>query len=289
MTETRSLHKKLAQVMYEAERIPKNGTAPAAMGGFKFVQVGDAADYIRKALAEKGISMLPSQVELLGQNEHETAKGGTMTTAELRITWTLTDGDSGETAVIQSYGVGADTGDKYSGKATTNAMKYALLAGFLLSTGDDPELSDTSDRRPVGVSANGVETEELLGIESREGTVRVGGATGYKLEEHQTPNGPAFGFSLETARGNLPQVLIEGDLAAAIIIAEKGDPANLKGHWCRVKGRLFSVRQPGRSGYFRMRVTEFETREYKVPDADAPSLPLGLVEEDEAELDAALP
>jgi hypothetical protein len=50
MAETRSLHRKLAQVMYEAERIPKRGKAPAAMGGFEFVQVGDAADFIRKAL-----------------------------------------------------------------------------------------------------------------------------------------------------------------------------------------------------------------------------------------------
>lgn len=147
MTATMKLHAKLAEVMAEAERIPKNGTAPAAMGGFKFVQVGDAADFIRKALGARKVSMLPSAVEIVGEAEHATSKGGTMTTVALRTTWTLTDGETGETAVIQSYGVGADTGDKYSGKAQTNAMKYALLMGFQLSTGDDVEMSDTSDRR----------------------------------------------------------------------------------------------------------------------------------------------
>lgn len=143
----KGLHAKLAEVMAEASRIPKNGTAPAAMGGFKFVQVGDAADYIRKALGERGVSMLPTTLEIVGESEHATKSGGAMTTVALRITWTLTDGETGESTTFQSYGVGADTGDKYSGKATTTAMKYALLSGFQLSTGDDVELADTSDRR----------------------------------------------------------------------------------------------------------------------------------------------
>ena len=106
-TETLSLHRKLAQVMYEAERIPKNGTAPAVMGGDRVGQGGDAADFIRRALAEKVISMVPSAVEVLDKTEHETKSGGSMTTVDLRVTWTLTDGESGETASIVSSGAGA--------------------------------------------------------------------------------------------------------------------------------------------------------------------------------------
>jgi hypothetical protein len=147
--ETRSLHRKLAQIMYEAERIPKNGIAPREMGGFGFVQVGDAADYVRKALGEKVISMLPTKVTILGQTEHATKSGGSVTVVDLITEWTLTDGESGESITIESFGAGADSGDKYSGKAQTNAMKYALLMGFLLSTGDDPELGDGAERRTV--------------------------------------------------------------------------------------------------------------------------------------------
>ena len=135
----RSLHRKLAQIMWEAERIPKNGIAPAVMGGYRFVQVGDAADYIRKALAEKVITMMPTAVRVINQTDRPTAKGGIMTTVDLVVDWTLTDGESGESIVIQSFGAGADGGDKYSGKASTSAMKYALLSGFLLSTGEDTE------------------------------------------------------------------------------------------------------------------------------------------------------
>jgi ERF superfamily len=142
--EARSLHRKLAQIMYEADRIPKNGHAPQAMGGFAFVQVGDAADYIRKALGEHVITMMPTAVRVINQADRPTKAGGSMTTVDLVTDWTLTDGESGESIVIQSFGAGADAGDKYSGKAQTNAMKYALLMGFLLSTGDDPEMADAS-------------------------------------------------------------------------------------------------------------------------------------------------
>src|SRR4051812_8252256 len=115
-TKPKGLHRKLAEVMAEVERIPKNGKAPQAMGGFPFVQVGDAADAIRKALGSRSVSMLPTQVEIVGESEHATRGGGTMTTQSVRTTWTLTDGETGESAVIQSLGTGADTGDKFSPK-----------------------------------------------------------------------------------------------------------------------------------------------------------------------------
>ena len=148
----RSLHRKLATIMYEAERIPKNGIAPQIMGGYRFVQVGDAADYIRKALAEKVITMMPTAVRVINQTDRPTAKGGIMTTVDLVVDWTLTDGESGESIVIQSFGAGADGGDKYSGKASTSAMKYALLSGFLLSTGEDTE-GDAPEARQAAPAA----------------------------------------------------------------------------------------------------------------------------------------
>jgi hypothetical protein len=144
---------KLAEVMAEVDRIPKNGTAPREMGGFKFVQVGDAADAIRKGLGARGVSMLPTRIEPWGEKEHETKSGGVMTTLTIKTIWTLTDGETGESAIIESLGTGADRGDKFAPKAQTNAMKYALLMGFLMSTGDDPEMQDSSDRQRGPVQA----------------------------------------------------------------------------------------------------------------------------------------
>lgn len=269
----KGLHAKLAEVMAEAERIPKNGKAPAAMGGFGFVQVGDAADFIRKALASRGISMLPTSVEILGQNEHTTKSGGTMTTVELRTTWTLTDGETGQSAVIQSYGAGADSGDKFSGKAQTNAMKYALLMGFLLSTGDDPELADSSDRRKRSQSDRPVDPsgEELrsLGVITRAGAIGKGDGRHSRLEARQTPDGMHVGWRLELGDGKaIPQVYADGTLGHALLFAYGNDPERLFGEPVTVTGELFEVHQEGRRMYHRLHVAEIETPVVRIPPRD---------------------
>jgi hypothetical protein len=141
----RKLAAKIADIMVQAERIPKRGHAPQAMGNYPFVQVGDAADFIRRALGRRNISMVPSHIERVSMTDRPTKSQGISITVDLIVTWTLTDGETGETATIMSYGAGADGGDKFSGKAMTSAMKYAFLSGFLLSTGDDTEGSPTPD------------------------------------------------------------------------------------------------------------------------------------------------
>lgn len=214
MSEARSLHRKLAQIMYEAERIPKNGIAPVVMGGYRFVQVGDAADHIRKALAEQVLTMLPTSVRIVGQVDRPTKAGGMMTTVDLVTTWTITDGESGESITVESFGAGADGGDKYSGKASTSAMKYALLTTFLLSTGEDSELGGPE----AGPKAQD-KAPEAEPIHSPDGgligTVAIGSAWLEDLEVRQTPEGPVLGFRLKNGRGH-QKVQARGPIANAI-------------------------------------------------------------------------
>lgn len=222
-TKAKGLHAKLAEVMAEAGRIPKNGSykQPGEYGHFKFVQVGDAADSIRTALGTRGVSMLPSAVEVVGETEHATKSGGTMTTVTIRTTWTLVDGESGETATIQSIGTGADAGDKASPKAQTNAMKYALLMGFLLSTGDDPETSDSSDRRPrqsSGSASGAPEAPEPSVRESEGGLIGVaslGKSAPVDGELRETPDGWSVGFVIGEGREKV-QVVATGDWAQSL-------------------------------------------------------------------------
>ena len=148
-----TLHQKLAEVFVAVERVPKNGTAPSVMGGYKFVQVGDAAEVIRKELSARNLTMMPVQQELVSTLQSTTKSGAAMTTGIVRTTFHIEDGDSGEFIEIQSLGAGADSGDKFISKALTSSMKYALLVGFLLPTGDDIEAHTLEDRLPVGASA----------------------------------------------------------------------------------------------------------------------------------------
>ncbi len=227
MTETRSLHRKLAQVMYEAERIPKNGTAPREMGGYKFVQVGDAADYIRKALAEKVITMMPTAVHVVGQQDRPTKSGGSMTTVDLLTEWTLTDGESGESITIMSFGSGADGGDKYSGKASTSAMKYALLTGFLLSTGEDTEGSNLpeqlspnarvySGNNPPPPREDAPQAPTTTQDGGLIGTAEIGKSPS-DFELRVGPDGSAVSFRLVQGRQSI-KVVAKGSLADALAV-----------------------------------------------------------------------
>jgi ERF superfamily protein len=235
----RSLHRKLAQVMHEVGRIPKNGTAPQAMGGYKFVQVGDATDAIRKALADQVITMMPTGVRVVGQVDRPTKSGGSMTTVDLITTWTITDGESGESIQIESFGAGADGGDKYSGKASTSAMKYALLTGFLLSTGDDTEASNLPEQRPRGSGVVGTKANPAPVFDdgSLVGTVELSKDSPDFLP-HVSPEGGTLTFKLVSPRGGI-KVNVYGKLAYDLSMEKDDVVGKLATCWGRVRDDFF--------------------------------------------------
>jgi hypothetical protein len=282
-TEKTSLHRKLAEVMAEVERIPKRGKAPPEMGGFAFTQVGDALDPIRKAMAERQLTMVPSEIDITGQSEHEgTGSRGqpvVTTTLDLRVTWTITDGESGESIRFQSIGAGADRGDKYTGKAMTNALKYAILPTFLLPTGDDPELSNSEDRgRRPSPPATPNPDGSLIGLVEK-------GKPPVDYELRQTPDGPACGFALVEGRTKL-QVLATGRLADSLAVWLP----QLTGVRVKVWGSIDMIPwdKDGKKmpPYRRVALERIETPDFTLPASDevaeAPSEELFKLDPDEA-------
>ena len=141
MTQPVKLAAKIAKVMEAVGYVAKTGTNSAQ--GYKFVQASAVADKVREQLVKFNVSMTPTQIDVISEGLTPSGKQSLLT---LRFTWTLTDGDSGETISFQSVGTGADSGDKAAYKAATGALKYALLTGFLIPTGDDPEADIATDR-----------------------------------------------------------------------------------------------------------------------------------------------
>ncbi len=130
-------------------------------------------------------------------------------------------------------------------------------------------LPEPMDHQVGPPDANGA-TEHLLGVQSFQGTVKLGTADAYKLEVRELEGGPAFGFRLEMADDKaIPQVLVQGDPATVAIAGSGGDPASMKDHWVRVKGSLFAVRAQGRRSFNRLRVSEIQTREWAYPPLPA--------------------
>ncbi len=131
---TLTLAGKLAQIMAEVGRVPKNGRND--FHKYDYVTEADLVDAVRAKLAERNVVLLPAltSVNIDGQ----------VTTAQMRFQFI--DGDTGETFGSDWAGTGEDKGDKGLYKAYTGALKYFLMKSFLIATGDDPERDTTHDK-----------------------------------------------------------------------------------------------------------------------------------------------
>lgn len=135
-----SIHKKLAEVLTAVGYIEKAGTN--ASQGYKYVMAAQVADKVREELSKRGLSIVPANVDVIESGKTVSEK---QTLITLKVTWRITDSETGEFVEFQSIGSGSDSTDKGVYKAQTGALKYGLLMGFLIPTGDDPE-NEGSDR-----------------------------------------------------------------------------------------------------------------------------------------------
>lgn len=133
--EIRPLHLKLAQVASAIGRIEKRGYND--FHKYNYALEADIVEGVRQELASRSVTLLPS-VESVQRD-------GDLTT--VMMTFTFTDGDSGDTATMRWAGTGSDKGDKAIWKAYTGALKYVLMKTFLIATGDDPEGDTKVDKR----------------------------------------------------------------------------------------------------------------------------------------------
>ncbi len=131
----RSLHAKLAEVMGEISRVPKNGRNE--FHKYDYVTEADLVEAVRDKLASRGVTLIPSAESV--------DRDGNL--AFVRMTFTFVDAGSGETVSSSWFGSGEDKGDKALYKAYTGALKYFLMKTFLIATGDDPERDNPETTR----------------------------------------------------------------------------------------------------------------------------------------------
>jgi len=149
------IHSKLSEILKAVGYIEKTGTN--ASQGYKYVQAAAVADKIRDEFAKRSLTMLPSNIDV---TESGLTPSGKQALVTLRVTWQITDGETGEFVTFQSVGSGSDSTDKAVYKAMTGALKYALLLGFLIPTGDDPENEKPSNDAVVASAAKKIFEDE---------------------------------------------------------------------------------------------------------------------------------
>ena len=147
-TEVKGLTKAILNVMDEVKNIDKNLQVGIGTSAYKWVSDKDVKLIIWGAMKRNGLIILPIDIEeSVGTNiSEETYKGETKVKTsrftKVKVTYDLIH-ESGESRRIVGYGHGVDTQDKGAGKATTYALKYALLYTFLTPTGDIDDTDNT--------------------------------------------------------------------------------------------------------------------------------------------------
>ena len=135
-------------VMSKVGNIEKSLNVGAGKSSYKGVADKDVKHLVGKAMQENNLAMFPIKIEpttkierwVENTNYGEKQKQSVFT--EVLVTYKLIH-ESGESIELQGYGHGVDSQDKSAGKATTYAMKYALLYSFMIATGDIDDTDST--------------------------------------------------------------------------------------------------------------------------------------------------
>lgn len=149
----------LLNVMKEIPGIEKNMTVGSGSYAYQGVSDKDVKTVVRNAMINHGLVIVPVDIQdsiQIDRWEEQREFKGTVTTSQkqsvfttVKVTYKLLH-KSGESLDIVGYGHGVDSQDKGAGKATTYALKYALLYLGLIPTGaiDDAD-KEHSDDHPV--------------------------------------------------------------------------------------------------------------------------------------------
>jgi len=154
----RNLAKAVISVMKEVKGMEKNSRVGSGGSAYNGTKDQDVKEVFNDALAKNGLCMIPNDIkeetqidrwEEVDQWSKATPKATKMKQSVFTkavVHYTLLH-ESGESMNVCGYGHGVDPQDKGAGKATTYAMKNALLYTFLTPVGkiDDTETTHSND------------------------------------------------------------------------------------------------------------------------------------------------
>ena len=152
-----NLIKAINAVMADCENVEKNLNVGFGNNSYKGVADKDVKLLINRSMRANGLAIFPIKIdsnlhiERWEETYNTQVKRKSQAFTEVTVTYLLAH-ESGEKIEIQGYGHGVDSQDKSAGKATTYALKYALLYQFLVSTGeiDDADKIHSNDvKTPV--------------------------------------------------------------------------------------------------------------------------------------------
>lgn len=144
----KNIAKAIIGVMKDIKNIEKNSNVGTGNTSYKGVSDKDVKQKVGEAMQKHGLCILPievkpkTQIDRWEENTNYGVKTKQSVFTEVETKYMLLH-ESGESIEITGYGHGVDTQDKGAGKATTYALKYALLYAFMIPTGDIDDADNT--------------------------------------------------------------------------------------------------------------------------------------------------
>ena len=144
-----NLAKAIIEVMKAVKGIDKTMTIGTGQNSYKGVPDQEVKKIIGDAMAKNGLCILPIKVAPKTQIDRWDGVDYNGKPKMMQSVFTevvseyLLLHESGESQVLSGYGHGIDSQDKGAGKATTYALKYALLYTFLVPTGKIDDADST--------------------------------------------------------------------------------------------------------------------------------------------------
>jgi hypothetical protein len=137
---------KLCQVMKACAVVPKDKQNPQQH--YKYASSDAVLEKANPAFVSAGLATV-YELQILDRQPRTTGAGGMWELCTVLARLTIIDSETGASIQTDGIGQGYDGGDKALSKAQTQARKYALLLALNISTGDDPEGDEKTDKAQV--------------------------------------------------------------------------------------------------------------------------------------------
>ena len=168
MKNNQGLHQAMIEVMQEVKNIDKSMTVGKGQNSYKGVSDQDVKQAIGQAMAKNGLTCVPIDIKptvRIDRWEEKTNYGVKQKQSiftEILATYRITHAETKESIEIMGYGHGQDAMDKSAGKATTYALKNALLYSYLVPTG---AIDDTDSTHSEQIQVPQITTQPQISDE----------------------------------------------------------------------------------------------------------------------------
>lgn len=155
MAETKTLARKLLDVMDEIEKLKKDGHN--AFHNYDYVSETAVVEAVRQLLVNHGVFAHPTLLWACQEQRTVKTKDGDKTNTHSFVTmkYTLINADDRDDFYESQWiGEGQDSGDKGYYKAYTGAQKYFIMKTFMIPTGDDSENDGKKPSREAPTTTN---------------------------------------------------------------------------------------------------------------------------------------